>query len=153
MPCPFSPQVSRRGMLLHAAFADPLTGSTPPRLQDVLGLAQALLRVLTDEKLRARLALAARHTALRYTPEAIADRWAIGCWDRDLVAGTTVALARPLQRPPGGWPMSRSHVTIHVACSPAHIAGAAAMTHRQRYNRTSSDAVFLHHNIPSTLLR
>jgi glycosyltransferase involved in cell wall biosynthesis len=42
----------------------------------VLGLAQALLRVLTDEKLRARLALAARHTALRYTPEAIADRWA-----------------------------------------------------------------------------
>jgi hypothetical protein len=44
------------------------------RWQDVLGLAQSLLRVLTDEKLRARLALAARHTALRYTPEAIADR-------------------------------------------------------------------------------
>lgn len=46
-------------------------------LQDVLGLAQAMLWVLTDEKLRARLALAARHTALRYTPEAIADRCAL----------------------------------------------------------------------------
>ncbi len=43
----------------------------------MLGLAQAMLRVLTDEKLRARLALAARHTALRYTPEAIADRCAL----------------------------------------------------------------------------
>ena len=43
-------------------------------VQDIVGLAQALLTVLTDEKMRARLALAARHTALRFTPEAITDR-------------------------------------------------------------------------------
>lgn len=43
-------------------------------LQDVAGLAQGVLQVLGDETLRTRLALAARHTALRFTPEDIADR-------------------------------------------------------------------------------
>ncbi len=51
-----------------------MTSGRAVAAQDVGGLAQAVLRVLSDETLRTQLALAARHTALGFTPEDIADR-------------------------------------------------------------------------------
>ena len=45
-------------------------------LQDVVGLAQLLVGVLTNPTLAASLAQSARATALRFTPEAITDRCA-----------------------------------------------------------------------------
>ena len=43
--------------------------------QDVLGLARHLLEVLCNPGVSARLQQNARATALRFSPDAIADRW------------------------------------------------------------------------------
>ncbi len=45
--------------------------------QDAPGLARLLLAVLLDARLRARLGAAARETALRFSPDIIADRRAL----------------------------------------------------------------------------
>ena len=45
-------------------------------MQDVVGLARALCAVLIDDPLRKHLQVAARATALRFTPQAIVDRYA-----------------------------------------------------------------------------
>lgn len=44
--------------------------------KDAPGLARLLLALLLDNRLRARLAAAARETALRFSPDVIADRCA-----------------------------------------------------------------------------
>jgi glycosyltransferase involved in cell wall biosynthesis len=82
-----------------ATFAQHAQNCLLADTQDVLGLAQALLRVLTDEKLRARLALAARHTALRFTPEAITDRLEAVLYSLTAVSSEVLALRHPALGP------------------------------------------------------
>mmetsp|Transcript_6975 Transcript_6975/g.20372 ORF Transcript_6975/g.20372 Transcript_6975/m.20372 type:complete len:726 (+) Transcript_6975:386-2563(+) len=62
---------------------------------DVAGLAQGVLQVLGDETLRTRLALAARHTALRFTPEDIADRLEAVLYSLTAVSSEVLSLRQP----------------------------------------------------------
>lgn len=48
----------------------------PLIVQHVMGLAEAVVKLLFDDKLRLRLALQGRLTALEYTPEAIVQKHA-----------------------------------------------------------------------------
>jgi hypothetical protein len=72
------------------------------RAQDVLGLARHVLEVLCNAEVAARLQQNARATALRFTPDAIADR----CCLPQLVVGPGCGSIRRLhQTPPGPAPV------------------------------------------------